>query len=95
LSINPETRFHTGHSLPLNPLFPETLKWRPAIDAANGDTLLADCPQNFVPLDMLGFLLNLRMTCMKKKRFMDEQRDGVNASVTLKVRLFVVIGEVM
>ncbi len=32
---------------------------------------------------------------MKKKRFMDEQRDGVNASVTLKVRLFVIIGEVM
>ena len=41
--------------LPLDPLSPETLKWRPAIDAANGDTLLADCTQNFVPLYMLGF----------------------------------------
>jgi hypothetical protein len=30
---------------------------------------------------------------MKKKRFTEEQRDGENASVTLKVRLFVVIGE--
>jgi hypothetical protein len=44
---------------------------------------------------MLGVLLNLRMTCMKKKLFTEEQRDGVNASVTLKVRLFVVIGEVV
>ena len=32
---------------------------------------------------------------MKNKRFTEEQRDGVNASVTLKVRLFVVIGEVV
>jgi hypothetical protein len=32
---------------------------------------------------------------MKKKRFTEKQRDGVNASVTLKVRLFVVIGEVV
>ena len=32
---------------------------------------------------------------MKKKRFTEEQRGGVYASVTLKVRLFVVIGEVV
>jgi hypothetical protein len=44
---------------------------------------------------MLGFLLNLRRICMKKKRFTEEQRDDVNASVTLKIRLFVVIGEVV
>jgi hypothetical protein len=44
---------------------------------------------------MLGVLLNLRRTCMKKKRFTEEQSDGVNASVTLKVRLFVVIAEVV
>ena len=78
----------------LDPLSSETLQFRPSIDTANGDTLLADCPQNFVPLDMLGFPQPEEDLYEKETVYgrTEERRERVRDT---EGRLFVVIGEVV